>query len=149
MRIRRGVPKQHNTVRLDLLPEGCGDWIEVKKVLSSGERGDILDYSIRSVSQPKAGSDGETKLDIDYGKQKFAMAAAYLLNWNFVDADEAPITFINGNFEQKLTQVRALDDATVDAINQALERHEASLGNGQPSGSTDAPAGEPTSPSRT
>lgn len=151
-RIKRGVPRKDNVVRLPLAPEGCGDWIEVKKILSSGERGDILDYSIKSVTQGKPGGGAaDTKLEIDYGKQKFATAAAYVLNWNLIDHDEAPIPYIAGGaFEARLAQIRALDDATVDAINAAIEAHEQSVGgNASASASTGADAGVPTSPSHT
>lgn len=147
-RIKRGVPK--HIVRLPLDPPECGDWIDIKQVLTSGERGDVLDHAVRRVSQAKPGDHhAETMVDIDYGKQKFAVAAAYVVGWNLVDQTETPIPYVVGSFEARLTQIRALDDATVDAINAALEAHEVALGNAPASGSSSAPAGALTSPSPT
>lgn len=149
MRIKRGVPKKDDTVRLPIAPDGSGDWIEIKKMLTAGERGDVLDYSIRAVTQAKPGSGEMPKMEIDYGKQAYAAAAACITNWNFVDHDEAPIAYIRGGtLEARIAQIRALDEPTVKAINEAIEAYEKGLeGNAPPSGTPAAPAGGETSPS--
>lgn len=139
-RIRRGVVKQ--TTKLDLPPEGCGDFIEVWTDLTEGQRSDIVDKSVRTIAVL---DNGEQKTALDYSKYKFVTAATYINAWNLIGPDGAALVWPNNSsLDTRIKILRELDRDTIEAINDALGKHEESRAKNANGGGT---SGAPSLPS--
>jgi hypothetical protein len=103
---------------VDRLPISDGDWIEVKRDLTVGEEKDVSLLAMREMSQ----EDGTLKFRPDYQLMPFAKAVIYLVSWSFHNA-KGPVK-LEDNQKKRLEQLRALDGATWEEIQTALEAHE-------------------------
>lgn len=139
-RIRRGVVK--GTTRLDLPPEGSGDFIEIWTDLTEGQRSDIVDKSVRTIAVL---DNGEQKTALDYSKYKFVTAATYITAWNLIGPDGAALVWPNNiSLDKRIQILRELDRETIEAINDAIGAHEEARAKNAQSGAT---SGAPPSPS--
>ena len=115
MRNRFVLPE---VVRLDL---SDGDWIEVKKRLTNGERRRLNTAALsKSVA---IGGESTNEVDIDFAEFGTARALAYLVDWSFRDAQGLRVEVTRSAYE-------SLDEETSDEIDKALDAHiEAQAGN--------------------
>lgn len=89
-----------------------GDWIEVKRALTVGERRSI----ISSAAKGGISSDGQ-RVHIDANEMAFARVATWLLDWSFVGMDDKPMKFT-------AAAVRNLDSESFTEIEAAIDAHE-------------------------
>lgn len=128
-----------DTIRL---PLADGDWIEVKRRLSSGETRDLY------ARLYKPGPEG--KLTTDPFQSGLAQVVAYLIDWSAVDEAGRPIV-IRGLSVPDLERVlNMLDVESFADIREAIERHEAAMVEARTqekkrrTGATDAAATSPS-----
>lgn len=100
------------------LPDGSGDWIEVKRQLTVGEEKDISLLAMREISQ----EDGTVKFRGDYQLMPFAKAVIYLVGWSFHNA-KGPVK-LEDEQKKRLAQLRALEPESWNEIEKAISAHE-------------------------
>lgn len=105
-------------VRLDL---GAGDWIEVKAMLSFGERQRLLGSLLRA-SVGEAG--GTPSVAVDMAEAAIAKVAAWLVDWNLKDDDGRAVPLSRAAIEH-------LDPAVADAITALIDAHAAAVERGK------------------
>ena len=95
-----------------------GDYIDVKKALSAGEREDMLGEIAPTV---EAGA----KFNMNTKSVRTATIAAYLLGWSFVDDSGKPIP-MSPDLPAGVIRstIRGLDTATFDELFDAITYHE-------------------------
>jgi len=101
---------QPEIVRLDL---SDGDWLEVRKELSTGEARRAMAKTIKSMR-----ADGRIEPDLEMLGR--AEIAAFIVDWSFVDANDKRVPFTDA----------ALDNLTQDAyaeIETAVRAHIAAV----------------------
>lgn len=101
---------QPEIVRLDL---SDGDWLEVRKELSTGEARRAMAKTIKSMR-----ADGRIEPDLEMLGR--AEIAAFIVDWSFVDANDKRVPFTDA----------ALDNLTQDAyaeIETAVRAHMAAV----------------------
>lgn len=96
------------------LPLSDGDWIEVKKDLTYGER---TAASSAVIGEVKA--DGWMRPHLEMAT--LAQITAYLIDWSLVDTGDKRIPIVTE--AQKLAALKSLDDGSVDEIAKAIEAH--------------------------
>ena len=130
MRNRFVIPE---VVRLDL---SDGDWIEVKRRLTNGER-----RRLNTAGLSKSlliGGDASNEVDIDFAEFGTARALTYIVDWSFRDGNGLRVEVTREAYE-------SLDEETADEIDKALDAHvEAQAGN---SATTNANGSRPASSS--
>jgi len=89
-----------------------GDWIEIKGMLTVGERRAIISRAAKG----GISTDGE-RVHIDGNEMAFARVETWLVDWSFVDAKDKPMKLSPG-------AIRALDSETFIEIETALDAHE-------------------------
>lgn len=97
---------QPDVVRLDL---SDGDWLDVRKELSTGEVRRAMAKTIKSMRP-----DGRIEPDLEMLGR--AEIAAYIIDWSFVDAQDKRVPYSDA----------ALDNLTQDAYNEieaAVRKH--------------------------
>lgn len=92
------------------VPLTDGDWIDVKKELTTGEQREMFGEMRRQFAP------GEEPV-VDGVQIGRARSAAYIIAWSFVDADGTPVPYSRAAYD-------ALDTATSKEINQAINAHE-------------------------
>jgi len=94
-----------------------GDWIDVKKFLTSGEEAYLAGAGVPGFSQ---GEPGKQSFELDFVSLKFARMLTYLVAWSFVDE--------KGN-QTKPTRdyVETLDPEIFAEVEQALDVHVARM----------------------
>ncbi len=107
---------QPDIVRLEI---SDGDWLDVKKDLTYGERMQASSAVIGEIRVAGGGNEG-------YMRPQFELAAlaqilAYLVDWSLVDAGDKRIPIVTQ--AQKLAALKSLDDASVDEIGRAIDAH--------------------------
>jgi hypothetical protein len=107
-RCRVVVPE---TVRLTISE---GDWLDVKKRLTYGERKKASASLVREVR-----ADG--RVTPEFEMVGLAQVMAYLVDWSLVDAKGKQIPIDTD--DRKLAALRSMDEATVEEIEQAIEKH--------------------------
>lgn len=120
------------TVRLDL---SDGDWIEVKRRLTNGERRRLNTAGLsKSLT---IGNEQNQEIDIDFAEFSLARAAMWIVDWSFEDdGRRVAVTRV---------ALESLDEETADEIDKALDAHiEAMAGNSQ---TASANGSAPASPS--
>jgi hypothetical protein len=97
---------------VDRIALSDGDWIEVKRKLTVGERRGILSRAARG----GVSTDGKV-VHIDGAEMAFGRLEAWLLEWSFVDEKDKPM---------KLSPeaLRNLDPDTFAEIEDAIDAHE-------------------------
>jgi hypothetical protein len=103
-------------VRLELTE---GDWVLVKERLDFGET-QALTAATLAQSGNLAGGETPT-LRLDLAGYKLERLSAYLLDWSFTDLGGNPVLVTRAT-------IAALDPATADEIDAALDRHLEALG---------------------
>lgn len=121
-----------------------GDYIDVKRRLSHGEREEMF---ARMAPRPAP----EGGFELSRREVRTARVLASLVGWSFTDAAGAPAAFSPRQPEaERLSAILALDPDTFDEVLAALDAHEAAQEAARealkktPGG---APADAPTSPS--
>jgi len=96
--------------RLDLAE---GDWIDVKKYLTAGERANLEGAGLREMTQSES---GKPAFVLDYARLRLAKIDAFVVGWSFVDE--------KGN-QQKVTRenIEALDHETSLELEAAIDAH--------------------------
>lgn len=98
-----------------------GDWIDVKKELSVGERKRMQAAAFQSVSNVPGITtdveDADPKLNIDWGSLSIARVCEYLVAWSFVDDDGKGVAISRSSVE-------ALNEETFDEIDDAIKSHQ-------------------------
>lgn len=94
------------------------DWIEVKKELTAGERAKMSGAALRVMRPATTDAQGAVvtpaAFEMDSVALKFSRIAAYVTGWS-------------SDRDYGASAVQALDDATVDAIDKALDAHIAAV----------------------
>lgn len=98
------------TVRIQL---GDGEWIDVKKTLSKGERDKVNAMLIKEVR-----SDG--RMTPDFEMMSKAEALAYLVDWSLRDGDRA--IRIESDAE-KLSALNSMSEDGFEIISEAIAAH--------------------------
>jgi len=107
-----------------------GDWIDVKKFLTSGEEAYLAGAGVPGFSQETV---GKQSFELDFVSLKFARMITYVVGWSFVDD--------KGNQTKPARDyVETLDPEIFKEIEEALDKHVAKMKEerGRP---TPAPAG--------
>lgn len=104
------------TARLGLTD---GDWVEIKERLSFGET-QALTAATLAQSGNLAGGEAPT-LQLDLAGYKVERLCAYLIDWSFRDADGRAV-------DVSRAAIMALDPATADEIDAALDAHLEAMG---------------------
>jgi hypothetical protein len=116
---------------VDRLPLSDGDFIDVKRQLTVGEEKDVSLLAMREISQ----DDGSVKFRGDYQLMPFAKAVIYLVGWSFHNA-KGPVK-LEDDQKKRLAQLRALDSASWEEIQQAIDAHEEKIADAKkPQGGT-------------
>ena len=97
----------------DRIPISDGDWIEVKRDLTYGER---THASAAVIGEVRA--DGWMRPNLDGSA---AQIVAYLVDWSLVDMEDKRIPIRTD--AEKLSAIKSLDEATVKEISDAIETH--------------------------
>jgi len=98
-----------------------GDWIEIKKELTVGERKRMFAAGLK---QMQTGPNKDPKFDIDPVEMSFAKVKEYLVDWSFVEplkedepeGDVSPVELTEAS-------IRNLDEATFEEIEDAIDAH--------------------------
>ncbi len=111
---RRNRFVKPKTIRLEI---SDGDWIEIKKELTVGERKRMFASGLK---QMQTSGTGDPKFDIDPVEMSFAKVREYLVGWSFEEEDNkgevAPIDLSDD-------AVRNLDESTFEEIETAIDEH--------------------------
>jgi hypothetical protein len=134
-----------STERLDL---GDGQWIEIRKQLTSGEERELSRRAAKRYQ--KSGPSGDDAVTVEFDVTKYApiRVASYVVSWS------APVVLPpNFGLDKRIEIVEGLDPRAVDAMDEAVvaflrkrdaERSAEKKDPATPSGET---ASDPTSPS--
>jgi hypothetical protein len=107
-----------DSVRIDM---GDGDWIEIKRELTAGERLDTIRAGMMGTS---IASDG-VRAHHDSILVRKARVCAWLIDWNYVGADDKVISIAkDGDRRAALDNLKAPE---FYAIEDAIAEHEKSL----------------------
>ncbi len=102
---------QPDMVRLQI---SDGDWIDVKKYLTHGER-----------TQASASVIGEVRVDgwmrPNFEGASIAQIVAYVVDWSMVDSADKRIPCDTD--VQKIAALKSFDDATVEEMSAVIEAH--------------------------
>lgn len=95
------------------LPDGSGDWIEIKAELTAVERRQLEGSPMRGYQEP----DGQPEVRLDWGGYSMAKLYTWLVDWSFVDGEgrQRPCT---------RPAIDALDEETAEAINRIIDLHQ-------------------------
>jgi len=96
------------------LPLSDGDWIEVKQRLTVGEKRDAMQVASGTVTPDGSFRPNVSMLGV-------AQIAAYLVDWSFVGPDDKVVVIDTD--QKRLAALRALNSATFDEIDAAIEQH--------------------------
>lgn len=102
------------------LPLSDGDWIEVKRKLTSGELRRMQGAGFVYARDPEK-PEGYT-VEIDNHRLSTARVATYLVDWSFVDDQDKPVKLLDDP-RGRLQQIDALDPDTLDEIDKAIDAH--------------------------
>lgn len=103
---------QPDMVRLAL---SDGDWIDVKKELTIGERRKVMASVVKEMRQ-----DGRMTPDLEMiGKGQIL---AYLVDWSFTDAQDKRVPIDTD--AKKLAAIDGLDEASYKEIEEAINAHD-------------------------
>jgi hypothetical protein len=102
------------TVRLELAE---GDWIEVKKFLTSGEDARMSGAGLRQMQQ---GEGGKPTFILDFERLGLAQIEAYVVAWSFVDEKGRSVPVTPSN-------IGALSKEVAKEIGAAIDKHIESL----------------------
>lgn len=97
-------------VRLDLTE---GDWIEVKKYLTSGEDARMSGAGLRQMQQ---GEGGKATFLLDFERLGLAQIEAYVTAWSFVDEKQRVVPVTPQN-------ISALSKEVAKEIGDAIDAH--------------------------
>lgn len=100
---------QPGTRKLEL---SAGDWIEVKKQLTVGERKRIDGAGIVAVQDEKGG----VQMRVDWAETSFTRTLTYVTAWSFRDAGGNPVAFTR-------EAVEALHPESYAEIEKAIDKH--------------------------
>jgi hypothetical protein len=107
------------TERFDLAD---GDWVEIKRELSVGERKKLEGSPLNRVypGENAAKNSADVEMGIDWGRYFMTKLQVYIVAWSFRDEQGNPV---------KVTPdaIANLDEDTADEIDQLLTIHEAKL----------------------
>ena len=103
---------------VDTLDLSDGDWIKVKRHLTSREERLMKSSGLSRMRTPRqAGEDDrEPEFDIDWEKLTFNTCATYIVDWNIVDDEGKGVPYT-------IQALGDLDDETVSEIEAALKAH--------------------------
>lgn len=118
----RGV-NPNDTVTLSLPDEG--DWIEVRRRLTSGQERMIQRMTAKGYQRADAsGGDAQIRVDLDVTKFALVRAAQYITNWNLKNFEGKPIVLpANYTLEKRVEIIEGLDEETVQEIDDAISAH--------------------------
>lgn len=102
---------QPSVVRLEL---SGGDWLDVRRELSTGEARRAMAKTIKSMR-----ADGRIEPDLEMLGR--AEIAAYILDWSFVDANDRRVAFSDAALDNLTQSAYAEIDAAVRAHIAAVE----------------------------
>jgi hypothetical protein len=106
-----------------------GDWIEIKRRLTVGERRRILSRA----ASGGISSDG-ARVHVDAAEMAFARVEAWMLDWSFTGLDEKPVAY-------SPAALKNLDPETFTEIESAIDAHEVRVSaEGKASGAPEPPA---------
>jgi hypothetical protein len=108
--------RRPETVRLALTD---GDWVEVKKYLTAGERRQMFAGMLR---QGVDGTDEVNTLKIGLSK-----IAAYLTDWSAKDADGKPVVIADRDVAAVTSAVDSLPPEAFTEVLAAIEAHETAM----------------------
>lgn len=111
-RCRMVVPE---TVRLSI---SDGDWLEVKKRLTHGERQRMF-----AMLSGRIEANGRVLPNLEM--VAIATSVAYLVDWSLVDIKGKPIAIETD--AQRVAALNSFDDETVREIQRAIEAHAAAM----------------------
>jgi hypothetical protein len=119
----RGVDP-NDTVTLTL-PDSDGDWIEVRRRLTSGQERMIQRMTAKGYQRADAsGGDAQIRVDLDVTKFAIVRAAQYITNWNLKNFQGKPIVLpANFTLEKRIEIIEGLDEDTVQEIDEAISAH--------------------------
>ncbi len=103
------------TVRMEL---GDGEWIEIKDRLTFGERERLTSAGLRDL-RGKQGSD-DMSVQLDWAVFKLEKILIWLVDWSARDENDKPV-------KVSRDALAKLDQDSAQAIQDAIERHEAEL----------------------
>lgn len=99
------------------MPLSDGDFINIKKALTHGEREDMLSAISPHITV------GERR-QIDTRHVRTTKVLTYLVSWSLTDHDQ-PVPYSPDLPEQaRIDTIRSLDTYTFDEIHAAIEKHE-------------------------
>jgi hypothetical protein len=118
----RGV-NPNDVVTLQLPDEG--DWIEVRRRLTSGEERMIQRLTAKGYQRSDSdGGDSQIRVDLDVTKFASVRAAQYLTNWNLRNYKGEPIPLpANFSLEKRAAIIESLDEDTVREIDEVITAH--------------------------
>lgn len=101
-----------DTVRLPLAE---GDWVDVKKYLTAGEKKALEGAGLVAIKRTSDPAEGAA-FELDFKRLGLALIEAYAVDWSFVDAKGAPTKPTPEN-------IAALDPDTATELQDAISAH--------------------------
>jgi hypothetical protein len=129
------------TVRIDIPKHG--EWIDIKAQLSIAERNEITKRGVRHAGIGDDAKDQKaiTSVGLDIPGAKVEKVVQYLVDWSMKD-EGGTLVILRGKTEgERRDLVKALDEDTFAAIEEAIDGHEKAQGEARRG---NAPAAEPT-----
>jgi hypothetical protein len=118
----RGVnPNDTTTLQLS-----DGDWIEVRKRLTSGEDRLMQRLTAKGYQKSESTDGGDAEWRIDYDVTKYAPVriASYVTSWSIRNFKGEPIPLpANYSLEKRVQIVESLDEDTVGEMDDAILEH--------------------------